>query len=127
MTEQNSPIAHDERREYRRVPLEVEVSLASENNFYTGFTSDISEGGLFIATRELVPVGTSVEFELKLGSGRVQVKGLVRWVREYSDLTEQVPPGVGVEFLNLHPKVAAAINAFIGQRRDSLFYDDEEL
>jgi uncharacterized protein (TIGR02266 family) len=124
--EQHPAIPHDERRSAERVSLEVEVSLTSENNFYTGFTSDISAGGLFIATRESLPIGTALSFELKLGSGVVQVNGVVRWVREYSALTEDVPPGVGVQFVNLHPKVAQVVNGFISKRRESIFYDDDE-
>ena len=119
-------IPHDDRRATERVSLEVEVSLTSQSNFYTGFTSDISEGGVFIATRETVPVGTKLSFDLKLGSGNVSVTGLVRWVREYSSLTEDVPPGVGVQFVDLHPKVAQVINGFISKRRDSIFYDDDD-
>jgi uncharacterized protein (TIGR02266 family) len=126
MTEQpENP--HDNRREHERVPLQVEVSLTSENNFYTGFTSDISEGGIFVATRETVPVGTKLTFELKLGSGTIQVNGVVRWTRPYNELMEGVAPGVGVEFVNLHPKIAQVVNAFIDKRRDSIFYDDDDL
>jgi uncharacterized protein (TIGR02266 family) len=126
MTDAQVEIPHDERRVHERVPLQVEVSLTSENNFYTGFTSDISEGGLFVATRETVPLGTEVGFEMKLGSGKVNVTGVVRWARPYNPLNEDVAPGVGVEFVNLHPKVAQIINAFIVKRRDSIFYDDED-
>ena len=120
-------IPPDNRREHDRVPLQVEVSLTSENNFYTGFTSDISAGGIFVATRETVPVGTQLNFELKLGSGTVQVTGIVRWTRPYNELMEDVAPGVGVQFVNLHPKVAQVVNAFISKRRDSIFYDDDDL
>jgi len=127
MSEGNTSDGVDERRVHRRIPLQVEVSLSSEHNFYTGFTSDISEGGVFVATRESLALGTSVQFDLKLGSGQLQVTGVVRWVREYSALTQEVPPGVGVEFVDLHPKAAKIINAFIQQRRESLFFDDEEL
>lgn len=125
MTDENPSIPPDERRTNERVSLEVEVSLTSENNFYTGFTSDISEGGLFIATRETVPVGTELTFELKLGSGVVEVKSIVRWIRPYSELTEDVPPGVGVQFMHLNPKVAQVVNSFIAKRRESIFYDDD--
>ena len=123
----DQPIPQDERRVHERVPLEVEISLTSESNFYTGFTSDVSEGGIFVATRETIPVGTKLSFDMKLGSGTVKVTGEVRWARAYNELNEDVPPGVGVQFTDLHPKVAQIINAFIAKRRDSIFYDDEEL
>ena len=128
MTDTKPAITEDERRVHQRVPHEVEISLTSESNFYTGFTSDISEGGVFIATRETVPVGTEVTFEMKLGSGSVNVTGIVRWARPYTELSDEtVAPGVGVQFTNLHPKVAQIVNAFIAKRRDSIFYDDDDL
>lgn len=128
MTDTQPAIPDDERRVHQRVPHEVEISLTSDSNFYTGFTSDISEGGVFIATRETVPVGTEVSFEMKLGSGSVNVTGIVRWARPYSELSDaSVAPGVGVQFTNLHPKVAQIVNAFIAKRRDSIFYDDDDL
>ena len=50
-----------ESRQFTRVPFTVEVSVASEHNFFTGFTSNISEGGVFIATDLPPPLGTIVE------------------------------------------------------------------
>ena len=47
--------------------------MTSEHNFYVGFTEDISEGGLFIATDEPLEPGSPVTFELGLGIGRVRV------------------------------------------------------
>ena len=117
----------DERRIYERVSLEVEVSLTSENNFYTGFTHDISEGGVFVASHETLPLGTELSFSLKLGKGVVHCKGVVRWVREPSPYLQGVPPGMGVMFEDLSPKVQDAINDFISGRRESIFYDDDPL
>lgn len=116
-----------ERRQKERFALDVEVTLTSEHNFYTGFTQDISEGGLFISSHEGLPVGTELTFSLKLGRGVVSCRGVVRWVREPSPYLEGVPPGMGVEFVDLPTKVADAINAFVLDRRDSIFYDDEPI
>ena len=40
----------DLRRTSPRFDVELEVSLASESNFYVGLTENISAGGLFVAT-----------------------------------------------------------------------------
>ncbi|MFK7929059.1 MAG: TIGR02266 family protein [Myxococcota bacterium] len=120
-------IKPDERRDCERVPIEVEVTLNSENNFYTGFTEDISAGGVFVASHETLPVGTVVTFTLKLGKGVVTLIGTVRWVREPSPYLQGVPPGYGVSFDNLNENISAAIQSFIAERRESLFYDDDPI
>ena len=117
----------NERRVDTRVALEVEVSLTSENNFYTGFTHDISEGGVFVASHETLPLGTALSFSLKLGRGVAHCKGVVRWVREPSPYLDGVPPGMGLMFEEVAPNVQKAINDFISGRRESIFYDDDPL
>ena len=52
------------RREHVRIPVEVEVTLSSEHNFFVGWSENISEGGLFIATHQLEPLGTKLELTL---------------------------------------------------------------
>ena len=47
----------EEQRREKRAPLEVEVSLESENNFYSGITGNVSRGGVFIATYTPPPKG----------------------------------------------------------------------
>ena len=106
----------------------VEVSVHSEHNFYTSFTQNISSGGLFLATTLIRPIGSIIEFELKLGSGRGQLpmKGEVRWVREPSEYTQDVPPGMGIKFIDLDARIAAKIDQFIEGKRESIFFDDDD-
>ena len=52
--------------------FEVKVDGQSTHNFYTGFTQNISEGGLFIATGEVIDVGTEIAIK-KCHSG---IKGV---------------------------------------------------
>ena len=50
----------DNRRQFVRHAYETEVSLESGSNFYTGLTQDLSAGGLFIATHQILPLGSSL-------------------------------------------------------------------
>lgn len=104
---------------------EIELSQESEHNFYTGFTENISSGGLFIATRDLKPIGTVMEisFSLPGASAKITTRCEVRWQRLEQSHVDSMP-GIGVRFLDIDPAAAQAINDFIGQR-GSLFYDDE--
>lgn len=121
---QPAPKPH-ERREHDRVQMDVEVTLTSENNFYAGFTHDISEGGVFVASHDVLPIGSEVVFQLKLGKGVVSCKGEVRWIRENSPYLDGVPPGFGVAFTELDDSVVQAINDFIARRREAIFYDED--
>jgi uncharacterized protein (TIGR02266 family) len=109
-----------------RSPLCVEVNLESEHNFYTGFTENISSGGLFIATRDLLPLGvvTFVRFTLPNFDGIIEAECQVRWQRLEQASGSGISPGIGVHFLNLSVEHETAVNRFLA-KRESLFFDDE--
>lgn len=113
-------------RHHARVPFEVEINVESDHNFYTGFTQNISEGGLFIATSKLLPLGSKIAFSFRLGANTetVHVYGIVRWHREHTRFTEDAPSGMGVQFVDLQPGVTDHINQFIRRQRDTIFFDD---
>jgi hypothetical protein len=113
------------RRAHERALLEVVVTLVSGNNFYTGVTNDISEGGVFIAIDEPPPIGRELGFELRLDgeSGPSwQVIGVVRWIRTVSASCDGYPAGCGVEWFWLPSRALAAIAAFVA-RRETVFYE----
>ena len=110
-----------ERRQHRRATLEVDVTLASDHNFFVGFAENISEGGLFIATHNVFAIGAPVDLTFRLPTGGpMEVHCVVRWVRAYNPDSD-TPPGVGVEFVNLSEADQRAVLAFL-QQRDPLFH-----
>ena len=116
------------RRIATRKPFEaqIEVSKQSDHNFYTSFTENISSGGLFIATRDLIDLGTIIEigFTLPGREQKITTRAEVRWQRLEELNQVNSVPGIGVRFLDLSTDEADAINAFINER-DTLFFDDE--
>lgn len=113
-----------ERRRSPRVTLETEITIESESNFYTGFTEDISDGGLFLATYQLRPIGSEIEVSFTLPDGHtVHASGLVRWLRDPRDYNRDAPPGMGIQFHGLSDQDRAAILEFI-RSRSPLFYDE---
>ena len=110
------------RRELPRVAIRAEVDLSSDSNFYGGFSTNISEGGLFIATVMHPPRGAMVDVRLSLPDGGViHARGVVRWTREVNDVTPDVMPGAGVQFIDLSAETARAISEFVS-KREPLFY-----
>ena len=128
-----SCIVTDRRRENRFL-LVAEVTISGDNNFYTGLSGDISEGGMFLATHHCLPVGTPVvlSFSVPTSSVPILVQGTVQWTREPRALAEQsnvfggaisaVKPGMGVQFTSLERLARYAILAFI-QKRQPEFYE----
>jgi len=105
------------------VRIELDVTLQSESNFYMGLTERLPSAGLFIATHMVRPVGTQVHVALRLAvSDRlVHARGVVRWIREFSERTE-APPGMGVWFEILDAEDMAAIEEFL-KLRTPLFFE----
>jgi uncharacterized protein (TIGR02266 family) len=115
------PAPTDANRRYsRRVELDVDIGLHSETNFFVGFAEDISDGGLFVATYDLLPVGTELTLSLVLPGGKqVVVSGRVTWIRDPND--DELAPGVGVRFQRLDEDDRAAIDRFLKQRPPMFF------
>jgi uncharacterized protein (TIGR02266 family) len=113
-------------RRARRYPLKVEVNFTSEHNFYTGFITNLSSGGLFLATHqpmaigELLEIGFTVPGLNRLCTGTVEV----RWIREYDPLNPDMIPGMGLKFVQLDAEARAAVELFI-RHREPIFFDDD--
>jgi uncharacterized protein (TIGR02266 family) len=117
-------MSDDEQRRAARVPIEVEVTLESEHNFFTGVAENVSEGGIFIATLHPPPVGSEVGFELVLGGERFLVHGEVRWVRDERAAGPGAPAGCGVKWIMIEDGAFDAIARFVAVRQTD-FYEDE--
>ena len=113
-----------DRRAAPRTPVNAEVGLFSETNFYTGFTEDISTGGIFIATYDTKKIGTVLEVSFKLPGGDREITtwGRVMWIREFNELLPNVTPGMGVQFEQLSKEDHQAIQDFVGTR-PTMFFD----
>lgn len=105
-----------------RVRLQTALDLHSESNFFQGFSNNVADGGLFVATVKRLPPGTSVEVQFTLPGGKkLQARGVVRWTREVNDRTPDIFPGVGVQFSELAGETAEAIHQFVTEREPLFF------
>ena len=121
-----APAAKKPVRTSARVKMQVAVDINSDTNFFNGFSANISDGGLFVATVNLLPLGTEVDLSFSLPSGeRIEAKGKVQWVREVNDQLIDAFPGMGVQFSSLNPAAQAAVTQFLVQR-DPLFFADAD-
>ncbi len=104
-------------------PLEADVTFDSEHNFYTGFSENIGDGGLFLQSWATHRVGDRVHLRVTLPDDDepLDLRGEVRWLRAY-DRTSDTAPGVGIAFVDLDARAKSRIEAFVQQRKP-LFYD----
>lgn len=109
------------RREPRR-SCELELEFTDETHFFAGLTQDLSQGGVFIATYHVFPVGSRLELGFQLPGGtEVRARGVVRWVREAGE-PGQERPGMGVAFSELSESALNAIASYC-ERRAPLYME----
>lgn len=115
-----------QRRAYDRVPLKTKVGLGTSSNLYTGFTNDVSEGGIFVATHQVLPIDSTLDLEVsfaEVGGPTLKTRGRVRWIREEAAGSE-AEPGMGVEFIDLDEGDRQWIQGFV-EKRQPIFFESE--
>lgn len=102
-----------------------QLSIDSETQFYTGFSQNLDEGGLFVATFDVKPMGSKVLFTFELPGGRqITAKGRVTFVRDYDPKHPEVTPGMGLKFLTLRDDDRRAVEAYLKKRAPMFFEQD---
>ncbi len=89
-----------------------------EGQLMTDYAVNMSTGGMFIETHRIFPVDTPlhVEFMLPFDDAVIGCMSRVAWTNEPGDIkSPSLPPGMGVQFLNLALKDVRAIRNFINE------------
>jgi uncharacterized protein (TIGR02266 family) len=103
--------------------LEIEIDHASEHNFWAGFTADMKEGGVFVATHQSIALGKRVIVQMNLPfyDEPIVATGRVSWTRPYRPDSE-VPPGFGVCFDKIDDEELAKVQRFTETIRAPIFF-----
>jgi uncharacterized protein (TIGR02266 family) len=122
--EENPPESEGEGRYQPRYGVDLSVTVNSEHNFFAGAATNLSAGGIFIATPIVHPIGTQFHLTLHLPDKPRPVSGLgeVRWLRAASE-EQSLPPGIGIMFMELEDDGFERIAQFI-EKREPLPYDE---
>jgi uncharacterized protein (TIGR02266 family) len=93
-------MAGDKRRSPRReAELALRLAFGSVEEFVSRYARNTSRGGIFVQTRDPMPVGTPLTLEIEFESGEpiVQGKGIVVWLTAPSAPGETGRvPGMGI-------------------------------
>jgi len=108
-----------------RLDWEIEVDIESDSNFYTGFSTNVSDGGVFIATYRHHELGQRLHVQLRLPGLEQAIDATVevRWVRDQQPGSD-VSPGFGAAFIELSADARAHIERFT-RHREPLFHDED--
>jgi uncharacterized protein (TIGR02266 family) len=107
-----------ELRKYPRVPISIRVTRRGSGTFGYYHTYNISAGGVFLKSIEPLSPGSvlDLEFALAPGGERIQVRGVVAWVRDPSRAGAE-PAGMGIKFTEISEDSQRAVRAFVEMRR----------
>ena len=79
------------RRRFARKPYFMPVDFATPDRAFSGFIQNISSGGLFIETRETLPVGQEVTLSFMRPKSR-------DYIKVGGEVVRKIPDGFGVKF-----------------------------
>lgn len=105
-----------ERRRAHRAEFVVRVGYATVDEFFSDFTRDINEGGLFIETDAPCPVGTEIALSFRLPGTDKTVETTGRVVRATEESPWE-PAGMGIEFDSLGTEVRTQIDELVRSLR----------
>ncbi len=101
--DRSDEISPDERRQFYRSRLIVDVHFDGADSTGIASTKDIGLGGLYLSTQSEIPEGATLTLRIPLGGVHVVVKG---------DVVYSIPGhGVGVRFHHLPDEVRALMEA----------------
>ena len=113
----------DTRKDKRAtVSLKVRFKSATVDEFIEQYARDISRGGLFIKSKEPMPIGTLLkfEFQLKDESRLIHGVGRVVWKRDAAEAKgDEAPPGMGIKFIKMDPESRVTVERIVAQRGEA--------
>ncbi len=106
-----------ERRKAPRTAAVIPVDYSTVDEFFSEFTTNINEGGMFVGTENPHEIDTVVtlRFQLPGAAEPCEVQGRVVWIREQAD--EEGPRGMGIEFEQLDATANSRINELVRSLR----------
>ena len=113
-------LANTDNRKNQRSPvtLRIKFKSATLEQFIERYAVDVSQGGIFIRTKEPLPVGTTMRFEFQLRdeSPLITGEGTVVWIREQNAGVTGVAPGMGVRFDRLNESSQGVLDEILAHK-----------
>ena len=93
------------------------MDYSTVDAFFSEFTTNINEGGMFVGTDDPHAIDTllTLQFQLPGSPEPCAVSGRVVWIRHEAD--EEGPRGMGIEFETLDDTTRSRINDLVRSLR----------
>jgi uncharacterized protein (TIGR02266 family) len=103
-----------ENRQHPRLPLVVRALLRIEGAEQTGYLTNLSLGGAFLATEKPLPAGTMIDLLVFLPwkLGEFEAEASVVW-SSGKEGSETDPPGVGLRFSRLDSHAETSLRRYV--------------
>ncbi len=96
--------------------IKMLVDYPDSEAYLYDYSTNLSEGGIFLKTTEEIPVGKplSMKFTIPNDISLLEATGTVKWVTtEQEALANNISPGVGIEFTHIKEETKQRIRNFI--------------
>jgi uncharacterized protein (TIGR02266 family) len=99
-------------------PVRIRLRYASFDALIDKFAPNVTRGGVFIASRTPLPIGSTFAFEIQLAGGEVALAGdgKVTWVKAFDPAAPQKAHGMGVQFLRLDNPSRELLNKILARK-----------
>ena len=90
----------------------MRVQFRNASSFLVAYTVNLSRGGVFLETEQMVAVGSPITLQLEVPDvGPSMLTGRVSWRREQPDVDG--PVGIGIEFEEMSESLGAMIDQLV--------------
>lgn len=115
------------RRRFKRLDIHIEAEFCAASStdkiWHTGRVLNVSGDGIFIHTKNILPLGTAIKLKLGLPDGeQLESDGTVIWLAD-KRLQLQSYPGMGMHFKNMRKVSQDKLLAFINKHATSRSMD----
>lgn len=99
-------------------PVRVRLKYPDVDTFVERFAPNVTRGGIFLASRDPRPVGSTIRFQVCLMSGEAVLsgEGRVTWIKEFNPAEPQRPHGMGVQFTSIDPAARPLLDRLLKKR-----------
>jgi len=105
-----------------RFPVSLQIAYKTDSTFITDYTDDVSQGGAFIVTEKMLPMGSTVPLKVKVPGSLLPLKlmGVVCW-------TKRGPQGgMGVKFVFDSERQKKKVETLVAQLKSDIIAQMQE-
>jgi hypothetical protein len=116
---EKKPLLQGTRRRYTRVPFHKKVDVRFNGANYELDSENLSEGGMYIRTKEPFPARSQIEIILPLGfEHKIYLTGVVVYETRALNDSSKLPPGMAIEFKEIGDKETGMLRSYIKRALD---------